>query len=289
MKKISDYDIFLLSYDEPNADENYADLKSKFPLAKRIHGIKGIDNAHKECARQSITRRFVTVDGDSRINDGFLDLMIPDELEQSRKVLSWDGRNVVNGLVYGNGGPKCWTKEFALEMKTHEHAETESESIDFCYDGDYKHIQGTWTTTYPNGTPTQAFRAGFREGVKMVLDKGNKIKPMERKERIQPTNNLRLSVWCSVGEDVENGFWCMFGARFGAYLTTTPSFNISEISNYNGALSEIINEHLLKDKQELRQEFEDLGKSLSVRLDIPVANFDAQGSMLFKQVVGEMK
>ena len=58
--KIIDYDIIYLSYDEPNAEKNYADLLSKVPWAKRIHGIKGSDAAHKACANLSETDRFIT-------------------------------------------------------------------------------------------------------------------------------------------------------------------------------------------------------------------------------------
>jgi len=36
------YDIIFISYNEPNADKNWLALKSRFPMAKRVHGIKGI-------------------------------------------------------------------------------------------------------------------------------------------------------------------------------------------------------------------------------------------------------
>jgi glyoxylate utilization-related uncharacterized protein len=70
--KILDYDIIYLSYDEPNAEKNYADLLAKVPWAKRIHGVKGSDAAHKACANLSETDRFVTVDGDNIIREDFL-------------------------------------------------------------------------------------------------------------------------------------------------------------------------------------------------------------------------
>ena len=44
MKKtypISDFDVVYISYDEPNAERNWADLLSKCPWAKRVHGVKG--------------------------------------------------------------------------------------------------------------------------------------------------------------------------------------------------------------------------------------------------------
>ena len=40
--KISDIDFVFLSFDEPNADKNFADLKKKVPWAKRVDGVKGI-------------------------------------------------------------------------------------------------------------------------------------------------------------------------------------------------------------------------------------------------------
>ena len=57
--KVLDYDVVYLSYDEPNAEENYADLLTKVPWAKRVHGVKVPDLPHKECAKLSETDRFI--------------------------------------------------------------------------------------------------------------------------------------------------------------------------------------------------------------------------------------
>ena len=70
--RVLDFDIIYLSYDEPNAEKNYADLCKKIPWAKRIHGVKGSDAAHKACANISDTDRFITIDGDNIINAEFL-------------------------------------------------------------------------------------------------------------------------------------------------------------------------------------------------------------------------
>ena len=64
---IAELDIIYLSYDEPNAEKNYADLLSKVPWAKRVHGVKGSDAAHKACAELSTTDRFVTDHVDNTI------------------------------------------------------------------------------------------------------------------------------------------------------------------------------------------------------------------------------
>ena len=38
---VTDIDIFYISFDEPNMEENWADLKTKCPWAKRVHGVLG--------------------------------------------------------------------------------------------------------------------------------------------------------------------------------------------------------------------------------------------------------
>jgi len=111
--KVIDYDMIYLSYDEPNAERNYADLCQKVPWAKRVHGVKGSDAAHKACAELSETDRFITVDGDNIIDPTFLQQEI--DLAQNEDlghcVISWAANNQVNGLIYGNGGLKCWPKK----------------------------------------------------------------------------------------------------------------------------------------------------------------------------------
>ena len=50
--EIGELDVFYLSYDEPNKEEHWADIISKF-FAKRVDGVKGFDNAHKECTERT--------------------------------------------------------------------------------------------------------------------------------------------------------------------------------------------------------------------------------------------
>ena len=49
------YDIVFISYQEINAEENWHRLKSRFPMTKRVHGVKGIHNAHIEAATKAFT------------------------------------------------------------------------------------------------------------------------------------------------------------------------------------------------------------------------------------------
>ena len=64
-------DIIFLSYDEPNADANFERLQSRFPYTKRVHGVQGIANAHAKAAKESDTRLFYVIDGDTEVFDTF--------------------------------------------------------------------------------------------------------------------------------------------------------------------------------------------------------------------------
>ena len=70
--KIIDQDIIFLSYDEPNAEKNYADLLSKFPWAKRVHGVEGKawDGTPADDRRREKPRRGRSFGGHARAIEG---------------------------------------------------------------------------------------------------------------------------------------------------------------------------------------------------------------------------
>ena len=230
----NEFDIVYLSYDEPHAEEFYADVKSKYPWAKHVHGVKGFDAAHKACANASETERFVTIDGDNIVDEKFfnMEFEVEDDIEDC--VFSWAARNHVNGLKYGNGGLKCWPKQFVLDMRTHENAAEDTAAVDFCWDVKYIQFEDSYCETFTNGSPFQAFRAGFREGVKMTLDRGRKIRLAEMdNNQLWHGNTKRLEIWASVGADVENGLWSVYGTRLGAYMTNMTEWNHEVIADYD--------------------------------------------------------
>ena len=194
---VSELDIFYISYDEPNAEEHWADLLNKVPWAKRVHGVKGFDAAHKACANQSETERFITVDGDNIVMDDFFEqeLDFPetdhDGNDIAQSIFSWNGKNILNGLVYGNGGLKCWPTEYTKTISTHE-AATDGEGMEFCWKLNYIQLNDTFSEVHQTASPFQAFRAGFREGVKMSLDQGKRVKPLEFRNKIWYGNYNRL-------------------------------------------------------------------------------------------------
>ena len=62
MVKTTDLPIVFMSYDEPWADEYWADLLSKAPHAKRVHGVLGLDACHKAALKAGGGEFVITVD-----------------------------------------------------------------------------------------------------------------------------------------------------------------------------------------------------------------------------------
>jgi len=231
---MSQLDLFYISYDEPNCEEKWAKLLTIAPWAKRVHGVKGFDAAHKECAKQSETSHFITIDGDNELYPEFLDITCNVPVEYNDCVLSWASKNVINGLIYGNGGVKVWPKEQTLLMQTHENAVEQRFQLDFCWDSKYIQMNNVYSTTHPNGSILQAFRAGFREGCKMSVISGENVDPSQLSVAIHQKNLKRLLVWMSVGADVPNGKWAMYGARLGLIESNlNKDFDITQIRDYD--------------------------------------------------------
>ena len=276
---VTELDIFYISYDEPNCEENWADLLNKVPWAKRVHGVKGFDAAHKACAEQSETDRFITVDGDNIVMDEFFNqaLEFPekdhDGNDISESIFSWNAKNLLNGLVYGNGGLKCWPKEYTLGINTHE-AATDGEGMEFCWKLNYIQMNDIFSEVHQTASPFQAFRAGFREGVKLSLDQGTRVSPHVFHDKIWYGNFNRLNVWCNIGTDVDNGWWAIYGARLGCKMTVLSDWDTNQISDYDwfkGFFEETKNN--IESDEHLIQLVNELGEEI---------NEEVQGMMLFE-------
>jgi len=283
--KVIDQDIVFLSYDEPNAEKNYADLCSKVPWAKRVHGVKGSDAAHKACAAKSETEYFITVDADNIVDPKFFEVEVNlDELGLTPEhVFSWCGKVHVNGLMYGNGGLKMWTRKFVNEMKTHENSDpTDTKGlVEFCFDDRYYQFNDNYSESFTNATPFQAWRAGFREGVKMSLDQGAKIEDIRK---VWWQNYHRLLVWCTVGADVENGIYSILGAREGAAMTNCTDWEYANVRDFEW-LTTYWNEHYANaTDEEKTSQINFYGNELREKCKIEIANLDPAGSRFFKTV-----
>jgi hypothetical protein len=272
--KIIEFDIVFLSYDEPNAELHYADLVSKAPWAKRVHGVKGSDHAHKAAAELAETEWFITVDADNIVDTKFFDLDL-DMKDPKIQVYGWCGRNKINGLRYGNGGIKIWKKDFVLNMKTHENSESDRGQVDFCWEDGYRNFPRVYSESIVTGSPFQAWRAGFREGVKMTLLDGVRVPPQEIKERIWWHNIHRLRMWSTVGAHVENGLYAVYGARLGTWMTNCTDWNYVDVRDFE-VLKNIYNENVLHGS--LEADIKELGNKLKTHLGFDWPFLDAAQS-----------
>jgi hypothetical protein len=287
MKKIdiADLDCIFLTYDEPNKDESWVRIKNLIPWAKRVDGVKGSDAAHKAAAEASATERFVLIDGDNIPYPSFfnLTLELPDK-EYEQAVFRWRSKNVINGLMYGNGGLSCWTKEFICNMKTHEATDGKDETkVEFCFDPLYWPMYDCYSVTAPNASPFQAWRAGFREGVKMCLNKGVKPSLAEFKEVAHFRNLDNLTIWHNIGRDVENGIWAMTGARMGTYMTMLTDWDYTIVQDFS-ALADLWSSIESSDPETISGR---VSEELVTQLDLPISMFGVSESEFFKHHVNK--
>ena len=212
------FDIFFVSYNEPNADANWQLLSSKFPNAKRVHGIKGIHNAHRRCAELAYTSMFWTVDSDTVIDNDFkFDRFIP--VYDMEYLHLWYSRNPVNGLAYGYGAIKLWPTTAVLEF--------DKNWLDFTTSvGNIKIVDEVVATSAFNTDVWSAWRSGFRESVKLCVNVSNG----DSDESLQ-----RLHVWLTVASSVDYAIDTRNGAIDGIefYLSSSKLDDLKIINDFD--------------------------------------------------------
>lgn len=196
------YDIVFISYNELNAEENYARLSSRFsaPILKRITGVAGIHNAHIAAAKKAMTKMFWVVDGDAEVLDTFnFDYQVPNnELDY---VHVWRSQNPINGLVYGYGGVKLLPKKLTMNMPLGNVDMTTSISPLF------KAMPEISNITAFNTDEFSTWRSAFRECAKLA---SHTIERTNAEETLR-----RLDVWCTTGNDENAIKGALAGRAYG--------------------------------------------------------------------------
>lgn len=212
------YEKVFISYQEPTADENYARILEKFPDCKRIHGVKGIHQAHIAAAKLCSTPMFWIIDGDAQLVDdfNFEYLIHPNFFDH---VHVWRSLNPINDLVYGYGGVKLFPRQLTINMDTSEPDMTTSISSKFKAMPDISNI------TAFNTDPFNTWRSAFRECTKL----SSKIIDRQKDDE----TNKRLDKWCTVGEDRPNGKYAIQGAKAGAVYGARNNGNIEALKKIN--------------------------------------------------------
>ena len=217
------YDIVFISYNEPNADENFEKLMTKFPdkVIHRVHGIEGIHQAHIKAAKTVDTEMFYVVDGDADIIDSFeFDYQIAHyDIDGKKTVHVWRSFNPINNLVYGYGGVKLLPTQLTINMDTTATDMTTSISNKF------KGIESMSNTTAFNTDPFNTWKSAFRECVKL----SSKIIHRQKDNETE----FRLDAWCTRGADKAFGKYAIAGAIAGRDYGTKHQDNQIALAKIN--------------------------------------------------------
>jgi len=216
------YDIVFISYNEPSATVNFLELIGNPALENRnilrIHGIKGIQQAHLEAAKQVTTTMFYVVDADAKIVPSFkFDIKLDPSEEDIVHV--WHSRNPVNGLEYGYGGVKLLPRELTLNMDIRNPDMTTSISNRF------KIIPKVSNITAFNTDKMSTWRSAFRECAKLASK--------SIQGQIDNETQHRLSVWKSNNNKTQYANYARSGASAGEWFGSTYKDNFEMLSKIN--------------------------------------------------------
>ena len=207
------YDIVFISYNEPDADDNFSRLKERFPLAKRVHGVKGIHQAHIAAAKKCFTKMFWAVDADAVILNSFnFDHTVSEwDLDV---VHVWRSLNPINSLSYGYGGVKLLPKQLTINMDTNTTDMTMNISSKFRAMPEISNITAFNTDAF------STWRSAFRECCKLAV--------INNTESIE-----RLNVWCQLLDNAPYGFYAYSGALLGREYGEKNASNPEALNKIN--------------------------------------------------------
>ncbi|NBO28082.1 hypothetical protein EB118_19370 [bacterium] len=207
-----DYDVFFISYDEPNADENYERLLSKCPAAKRIKGITGILEAHKKAASLAKTSMFYVVDADCYIDNKF-EFDFQPSVWDLDCVYVWHSKNPFNSSEYGYGGVKLFPTQLVKE------AETWTTDLTTSIGPKLKVIPLVSNETRFNTSSFHTWRSVFREVVKLSF-------------KNDAESQKRMRAWANVNFDADHADWAARAVE-DAQSWAMKQKNIKQINDYN--------------------------------------------------------
>jgi hypothetical protein len=191
--------VYFLYTDENNLNENWERLSNIAPWAEAIASIGTIFESHKHIASLCNGDRFYVVDADSWIVDGFT---FDKQIELKPKYVAvFRSKNPVNGLVYGHGGIKLFSKDCFSAERIDKPDMTTSLA-----DG-YIKLNILASEHRFNYTPYSTWRTAFREAVKLSAGINKNNNDQESQER--------LTMWCEAGAETQYGYFAIQGAREG--------------------------------------------------------------------------
>ena len=205
-------DIIFISYDESNADTNWALMSSKFPQASRLHGVKGMENALLKAAEMSRTDWYYAVFAKTELHPDFNFSFSPDLFQQPKHYI-FHAENPLNGLIYGHMGVVLYNCGIVKSIKEF--------GIDYTMSALHEVVPKVSAIARFNSNPYQTWRTAFREAGKLAQF-------CDEKDNVE--NSYRLDVWTNKA-DGDYSEWCLQGARDGVLFYRANKGNHTELKN----------------------------------------------------------
>lgn len=192
-------DVVFISYDEPDAEQNWNMLAQRCARAKRVHGVAGMEMALEAAADLSSTPWYYAVFAKTRLHEQFDFSYMPDFMQQPKNYI-FDCINTVNGLQYGHMGIVMYNCEGIRQLN-------QAKNFGLDYTLSFAHESVPIVSCYGNfnQTPYHTWRTAFRECAKLSYF-----------ESQLPTvdGEYRLNTWLSRAQG-NHAEWCLKGAQDG--------------------------------------------------------------------------
>jgi hypothetical protein len=212
------FDIIFISYDEPNADENFKRLLEIAPRAKRVKGVKGIHQAHKAAAEMAKTDMVYIVDGDAYLADDWKFDFTPSVFDRNKTYI-WKSKNPINDLEYGYGGVKLFPREKLLKNNM--------KSVDMTLSlGDLQVMDRVSNVTAFNTDEFSVWRSAMRECTKLITS-------VVKGTNDSDENKHRIFTWKTAGLDRPYGKYAVDGANYGLSYGIKYQNNNDELMKIN--------------------------------------------------------
>lgn len=208
--------IYFLYKDEENAEDNWAQLKSVANYATPFKSVGNIFESHKAIADSCTEDKFYVVDGDCWILDKFK--FETEYTLNPRSVAVYRAKNPINGLVYGHGGIKLFSKDcFSAERLDKPDMTTTLADA-------YIKVNVLASEHRFNYSPYSTWRTAFREAVKLSsgINKNNN----------DQESSDRLIMWQQAGLEAVYGYFSVMGARQGVVYAKKHTNNLDKVNEF---------------------------------------------------------
>jgi hypothetical protein len=192
-------DIVFISYDEPDAEQNWQTLVERFPRAQRVHGVKGMETALEAAADLAQTPWYFAVFAKTRLYEQFDFSFVPDYMQQPKHYI-FNARNTVNGLEYGHMGVIMYNSQGIRKVN-----QTKDFGVDYTLSFAHEAIPILSCYGEFDQTPYHTWRTAFREASKLAYFEY---------EQTTVDGAYRLNIWQTQASG-PYAEWCLRGANDG--------------------------------------------------------------------------